>query len=244
MSRKFSVSHLASTVPGTGTWRSHEHIGRHRHAQPYAAIVLSGGYLESGSVGRYRVSAGQVLLHRPFDAHFDCFASAGARVLNVLLVEPPAYALASIADLDGIARLAEQDPLAAMQVLPQQLRPVPRHISDWPDLLARDLLRNPCLRLDAWARRHALAPASLARGFRQVFAVSPAALRAELRAQRALALIENRMTSLATVAVEAGFADQAHMTRAVTTLTGRPPGHWLRLNRFKTRQAAPAYKGV
>jgi AraC-like DNA-binding protein len=41
--------------------------------------------------------------------------------------------------------------------------------------------------------------------------------------------------ALAAVAAEAGFADQAHMNRAVKALTERTPGVWRGSNRFKTR---------
>jgi hypothetical protein len=34
-------------------------IPRHRHREPYAALILSGGYEESGNLGRYRVRFGQ-----------------------------------------------------------------------------------------------------------------------------------------------------------------------------------------
>ena len=38
---------------------------------------------------------------------------------------------------------------------------------DWPDLLAQELLAAPDLRLEDWAARHGLAPATLSRGFLQ-----------------------------------------------------------------------------
>jgi AraC-like DNA-binding protein len=31
---------------------------------------------------------------------------------------------------------------------------------------------------------------------------------------------------LSAIAAEAGFSDQAHMTRAIAELTGKPPSHW------------------
>jgi transcriptional regulator GlxA family with amidase domain len=70
-------------------------------------------------------------------------------------------------------------------------------------------------------------------GFR-VFATSAAAFRAEARVHRALTVLERAALPLSAVAATCGFADQAHMTRAITALTGRPPGHWLRSNSFKT----------
>lgn len=228
------MSGFASILQGSATWSAGCSIPRHRHARAYAAVILSGGYEESGSLGRYRVRSGQVLLHRAFDAHLDCFEPSGAQILNLLLDEEPAFGWGSVDDPDGIARIAEKDAGAAVSALNEQIAPLEPRPSDWPDVLARDLLENPQLRLGDWAERHGLAPATLSRGFGMVFATSPAAFRAEARAQSALALMARGIQSLAEIAAAAGFADQSHMTRAVGALTGRPPGHWRRSNRFKT----------
>jgi AraC-like DNA-binding protein len=233
---------LTSIAQGSETWNAHCSIPRHRHEWAYAAVVLSGGYEESGSFGRYRVRSGHVLLHRAFDAHVDRFESSGARILNLLLNEPPAFGLGVVADPDTIARVAEKDLPAAVDALRETMTSIEPQPADWPDLLAYDLLDDPQLRLETWAERHGMAAATLSRGFRAIFATSPAAFRAESRAQSALALITAGGSSLAEIAAVAGFADQPHMTRAVRALTGRPPGDWLRSNRFKTRRMAPLYK--
>lgn len=123
----------------------------------------------------------------------------------------------------------------------QQLLPPRVSVDDWPDLLARDLLANPGLRLDTWAGQHHLAPATLSRGFARVFATSPAAFRCEARAQIALALIAKGV-ALSDIAASGGFSDQPHMTRAVTALTGRPPGYWAW--RVKSVQDAAEASGI
>ena len=228
------MSGFASILEGSATWSAGCSIPRHRHARAYAAVILSGGYEESGSFGRYRVRSGQVLLHRAFDAHLDRFEPSGAQILNLLLDEEPGFGWGSVADPDAIARVAEKDAGSAVAALNEQLEPLEPRPSDWPDFLARDLLENPQLRLGEWAERYGLAPATLSRGFAMVFATSPAAFRAEVRAQSALALIAGGIHSLAEIAAVAGFADQSHMTRAVGALTGSPPGQWRRSNRFKT----------
>ena len=46
---------------------------RHRHAEPYMAIVIEGGYLEAGDIGRIEARSGDVLLHGSFEAHQDKF---------------------------------------------------------------------------------------------------------------------------------------------------------------------------
>jgi len=216
---------LSRGAAGHEIWGGLCTIPRHRHNSAYAAVIFCGGYEECGSYGRYRVKAGHVLLHRSFDAHLDRFEPSGARVLNLPLDEQPVFGLGWVGDPDAIAQLAATDLIAARVALKQQLLPARVSVDDWPDLLARDLLANPQLRLDDWAERHDLAPATLSRGFARVFAISPAAFRSEARAQIALALIATG-AALSYIAASAGFSDQPHMTRAVTALTGRPPGYW------------------
>jgi AraC-like DNA-binding protein len=205
-------------------------LPRHRHGQAYAALILEGGYEESGSFGRFHARAGQVLLHRSFDAHLDRFVPAGARILNLLLPAEPRFGRARIADPDEIVRLAARDLREASAALSARCQPLDCPGCDWPDLLAQDLLRSPALALGEWAARHGLAAATLSRGFRQVFGIVPTAFRAEARAQHALGFIRAGTLTLAQIAAEAGYADQAHMTRSVRALCGRPPGHWRRSN--------------
>ena len=235
MHRFANMNRLARAPTGYEVWDGLCTIPRHRHHGPYAAVIVCGGYEESGSYGRYRVRAGQVLLHRSFDAHLDRFEAGGARVLNLPLDAEPAFGLGWVGDPDAIARLAATDLTAAREALKQQLQPARMSVEDWPDLLARDLLADPGVRLDEWAGRHHLAAATLSRGFVRVFATSAAAFRAEARAQIALAQIATGV-ALSDIAVSAGFSDQPHMTRAITALTGRPPGYWAR--RVKSVQDA------
>ena len=58
---------------------------RHRHAEPYMAVVVDGGYQEAGDCGRIDARPGDVLLHDAFDAHRDSFLPRGAVVLNLPL---------------------------------------------------------------------------------------------------------------------------------------------------------------
>jgi AraC-like DNA-binding protein len=225
------ISGLVRGGAGPEVWDAGCTIPRHRHDSAYAAVILSGGYEESGSYGRYRVRAGQVLLHRSFDAHLDRFERSGARLLNLPLDEEPGFGLGSVGDPDSIAQLADTDLSAAREALKRQLQPAQVSVHDWPDLLARELLTNPGLRLDDWAECHGLAPATLSRGFARVFAISATTFRAEARAQIALALIATG-AALSDIAVSAGFSDQSHMTRAITALTGCPPGYWARRIKF------------
>jgi transcriptional regulator GlxA family with amidase domain len=60
-----------------------------------------------------------------------------------------------------------------------------------------------------------------------------------VRFQRALALLRRADRSLSTVAAEAGYADQAHLTRDVTELAGETPGAIV-AGSFKTATATPS----
>src|ERR1700678_2120131 len=162
---------LDSTVPwrprvDLEKWEGRASIPRHRHAHGYAALIVAGGYEESGSFGRFKARVGEVLLHRPFDAHLNRFGPTGARVLNLPLRSPPAYGLGRVADPDRIIQLAHKDLIAAADSLFDQLTPVTPAPADWPDLLAGDLINDPTLPLREWAERQGLAQESLARGFR------------------------------------------------------------------------------
>lgn len=230
---------FASVIAGRERWSAHAAVPRHRHEQAYAAIVLAGGYEECGSHGRFRVGPGDVLLHGRFDAHLDRFSTAGADILNLIVpaLGLPRFRRGRVADADAVARLAQHDRRAAGDELVRQLRAQSHDCDDldWPDLLAAELLRDPSCRLDAWARRNGLAAATVSRGFGRTFGVTPAAFRLEARTQLAFTRIVTSTQPLADLAQATGFADQAHLTRAVKALTGVPPAAWRPSNRFKTR---------
>lgn len=205
-------------------------IPRHIHAAPYAAVVLAGGYEEAGERGRWRVEAGDVLVHAAFSAHWNPApnrAQAGrAMVLNLPLAAAPAFAVARIADPDALARLAERDPRAARALLAESWTPGRPARDDAPDLMAAALSDASDLAVEAWARDHGIARETAFRWFRQAYGVAPSRYRVEARARRAWGLITGTAAPLADIAAETGFADQAHMTRDVKALTGRPPGAW------------------
>jgi AraC-like DNA-binding protein len=196
---------------------------RHRHAEGYVAVVLAGGYLEAGDCGRVYVQAGQAVIHAAHESHQDEFSLAGATVLNLPLVEGIGAATARVDDADAVARLAEHHPLAAARLLRDTLQPLGGGLDDWPDRLAAALARDPELQIAEWAAQERLAPQSVSRGFRRVYGTSPKRYRIEQRTLRAVRALGDWPSSLAGLAAELGFADQAHLTRAVRAITGLSP---------------------
>jgi AraC-like DNA-binding protein len=210
-------------------------ISRHRHFDGYVTIILAGGYQEAGFDGRRHLVAGNVVVHRSYDAHLDHIGVAGAELINLPLPSNFSVPVAfRIDDPDTIARLAERDPLEAVLAL----RPngeVPAE-TDWPDRLASDLMEAPAQRLEHWADTVGLAPETLSRGFRVAYGITPARFRVEVRARRAMEMIHETDAGLAAIAADCGYADQPHLNRAIVELTGRPPGIWRRSNSFKSSE--------
>jgi AraC-like DNA-binding protein len=207
-----------------------ERMPRHRHIDGYAALVLAGGYVEAGDGGRIRVQAGQVVIHGAYEAHQDHFASAGALVLNLPLVGGLDTITGIVKDADAIAREAERDIRAAAALLEETVRPLDVQLTDWPDQLATALASQREFSIEEWADEMGLAPPSISRGFRQAYGVSPKRYRLEQRTLRALRKLQAWPGTLAGLAADVGFADQAHLTRAVLAMTGVAP-HRLRLRR-------------
>lgn len=201
-----------------------DRMPRHRHHHGYVALVLAGGYVEAGDRGRMRVEAGQAVFHGPHESHRNEFCRQGARVLNLPAARVDlAAALGHVDDADAIARLAERDAGQAAALLQQTFRPSAARLTDWPDLLAAALAADPGLHLADWARTMGIAAPSLSRGFRQAYGTSPKRYRLELRAVQALRQLRAWPGSLAGLAAEMGFADQAHLTRTLVALTGQTP---------------------
>jgi AraC-like DNA-binding protein len=198
-------------------------VPRHRHLAPYAAVVLRGSYVEAGDRGRFRVEAGDVLLHDRFEAHRDAFGPAGADILNLPCAGGPMPAIGRIDDPDRIARIAERDPAGAAAELLACFVPDERRIEDWPDLLADDLDGDRVRSLGEWAEAHGLAASSLSRGFALAYGVSPKRFRIERRACRAARAIAAGERPFVSLALDLGFADQAHMSREVKRVAGLTP---------------------
>lgn len=218
---------IGATQFGREDWQGSVRFPRHRHSDAYAAVVLTGGYEECGSFGRIRVGPGDVLLHARFDAHLDRFGKAKTEILNLPLpVDFPEVRVAKLRDPDAIVRLAERNSVAAALLVLSQIIPREDTFYDWPDRLAADLCSPDFPGFGQWARNNGLAPETVTRGFVRSFGLTPSRFRLERRAHDAFARITRSADPLAQIAIESGFADQAHMTRAIRSLTGAPPSSW------------------
>lgn len=212
-------------------------LERHRHRDCYAAVVLSGRYEEAGSEGRFEAGAGDVIVHYALDAHLDRISANGVELLNLPLPSDAALCSGWVDDPDELVRCYEADPAACAALLSRRLKPCARRSVDWPDALREALASRPRCSLKAFAGEWGLRRETVSRRFAQMFGLAPASFRAEARTRRAWRRVVTEATPLAEIAYAEGFADQAHMARAIRGLTGATASAWRRSNLFKTGAA-------
>jgi AraC-like DNA-binding protein len=191
---------------------------RHHHLNGYAALLVSGSCHEVGDSGRFDARPGDVLVHDWFHGHADRIGARGARFINIPLKGSLHAKSGKVVNLDSVVRAFERDRDEGEAMFHEQFRPAVYGPADWPDLLAEDLAMGSIHRLDSWARSKGIHPASMSRGFRLAYGITPKRFRLEQMATRAARRVLASAESLAGVAADAGFADQAHMTRIFVEL--------------------------
>jgi len=198
---------------------------RHLHVDAYLTLVLRGRYRQLGYAGRLECAAGDIVLQPSFDGHRDEMLSAGLELLRLPWRRDLTFGgIYRGLDIEAIRRAAERDVAEACALAGDAIAAATPIVAveDWTDALALHL-RDGRARIGELADRLGLAREAMSRGFSRVYGVSPVAYRNELRARRAALQILSSDGRLCDIAADAGFADQAHMTREVRALTGRPP---------------------
>jgi AraC-like DNA-binding protein len=202
-------------------------LPRHRHAGGYATIVLGGHFAEASFAGRFVVGPGDVLLHGAFDCHANWSTSrASLKILRLPWRDNLLEGRFQVRDPDTLARLAERDPIEAMEQLHANLLQPRSQEFHWTERLAHTLRVQASTSLEGWADRERLTPETVSRGFHRAFGVTPKVFRVESRARRAWNLLLRSSSTLTEIAYQLGFADLAHLSRAVAALTGAPPSYW------------------
>lgn len=222
---------------------------RHQHAEAYATVLLRGAFEQCSYAGRMRVRAGDVLVQPTLDCHADRMLSRGLTVLRLPWPrEDGCGGVYAGCDVDSLARLAGRDPIEASAALREQLAgraASPPLFEDPADALVGALLAPDAVAIGDWAEAAGLARETVSRGFGRLFGVAPSRFRAEWRARAAWLRITGGSEPLAAIAHSCGFADQAHMTRAVRRLSGAPPTAWRRRSHsFKTDGAGDGRLGA
>ena len=221
----------------------------HRHEEAYLTFVLAGGYRER-LAGETRLCAPRSLvLHPAGDTHEDDFAERPSRCLNVVLgarfaamlgrggvIEDAAVSSFGARLAAELRRADEAAPLVAEGLLLELFgtlmrrgdedgRRLPAWLREARSLVEQRWRSN--VGLTDLAETVGVHPVHLARSFRTHYGVT---VGEHVRALR-IAHARERIAAgdaLASVASEAGFADQSHFTRCFTRAMGVTPAAYRR----------------
>jgi AraC family transcriptional regulator len=233
----------------------------HEHAGAYVCIVLSGTFREHDTHGDAVRRAGDIIVHPAGARHADDFGQAGALCLNLPIADSvaglaahgvapaarradPAIQRAADELAAEVAKGAHGDRLIAASALAELTALA--HVRGLAvretcsrtrgDCVARVLQALDDAPDEPWtledlarlAERH---PTHLARAFRDRTGLSVGAYRRRRRLTRVALDLRLSRVSLAALALQHGYADQAHMCREFRAFAGVSPAAWRRLQR-------------
>lgn len=238
-----------------GDYRPGLSISRHDHELASISVVLAGSYEERFGERRRHVRAGSVIIHPAGEHHDERHDAVRTTLLNIELPDQllndlgrvgQAFTEAWDTTCYGVVALAyrlrreialeaKTSALAVETGVMEIIALLTSRQSGFDDRLpwlatVRDRLEDddalPTLaELSTLANVH---PVYLARAFRRRFGCSIGDYVRRRQVGRAVLMLENIAIPLATIAGDAGFADQSHMTRAIRDRTGLTPGAWRR----------------
>jgi len=233
-------------------------IARHDHEMASLCVALSGGYTEQLDYRAREVETGTLVVHPQGEAHtnhhgakvtglltieFSRESLELARNLSPLFDESWDRAAAFL--LPSVYRIFDEMdhglPSANVGIddlIWQMIAGIIdyRHVNAgrpaWL-IAVRDYLEShfdDAPSIVALAEMAGVHPVHLGRAFRQTFGCGVGDFVWQRRIAAALKLLTDSNLGLGEISSVTGFADQSHMTRRISAMTGRPPGAWRRLH--------------
>jgi AraC-like DNA-binding protein len=141
----------------------------------------------------------------------ECVRHASATLLSCLRDTDESF--------DAILAKATERKVYRGGLAPWQVRTLTTYI---------DANLNASLSCEVLARLTNLSVSYFARAFKRSFGYSPHVFLLRRRLERAQGLMLNSNAPLAQIALECGFADQAHLSRLFLQFTGESPASWRR----------------
>jgi AraC family transcriptional regulator len=235
----------------TTRYRPGEVLPPHCHEQPYLFVMVAGAFREHASRHDYLCTRGWLVLNEAGEPHRDEVLEHGAEGLNIELppdwlpttrdasarCEPLLYrfagpAVTAVGALllamrvhDCLRTFAVQEAVTCL--LDSLRRPAagrgcaPRWLDRVEQAVRSQYRYGLCLR--TVATMAGVHPAHVCREFRRKFGCTMTQYTARLRADDAFTRLIGSTEPLATIAMETGFADQAHLTRTIQHLYGTTP---------------------
>jgi AraC family transcriptional regulator len=227
----------------------------HAHDETSVSIVVTGGVEESVRRGRVVVGPGCVVVKPAGTVHEDQFAGGGSQLV-ALVLDPASSrgarygwhrtrdvasagfavyrALREEADAGGLSWDVED---ATFELLAALAEPAPSTTARPPWLrrveeTIRERTRISVADLAASADVH---PVHLARVFRRFHRSTVTEYAHRVRVERACTALMTKEVGVASIAADAGFADQAHFTRVFHARMGLTPAAYRALVRPRRR---------
>lgn len=201
---------------------------RHDHDRACLHVVLRGLYVEHSPAGTTVAGPGDVVAKGPGVEHWNRFGVVGAESLRFELEEPGELAgwRARVDDVAGVGRA-----LAWARSLRRPTDDRARSLPCSPQAhllmrLRRDFRRK--LVIGAVADELRVHRSHLCRQFTRDFGCSPQSYVALKRSAWVAEQLGRGRGPLASLALDAGFADQSHCTRTFKRVFGATPSEWVR----------------
>ena len=237
---------------------------RHHHARAYFSLIRRGTYEETFGRRMRVCRPGLLVFHPPGESHAQRLRTRSVRALNVELGpdwlarmhelgapidQPMETADPEVVSLAArlLPSIASRGTLQVLQVesliadvlgrLGGTCAPPTRHGPAWlrdvRDLVDANPAQPP--RLAALAALAGVHPVYLAQAFRRSFGCSLGEYARRRRLDEARERLAEGLAPLAEIALDTGFADQSHFTRAFKRFTGVTPRQYRTFLAFKTR---------
>jgi AraC family transcriptional regulator len=250
-SRRVGAFTLTESVYEPGT-----RLSRHEHEQPAVSLMLEGRHAQDyGARGVWECGALEAMIEPGGAVHRNHFPVPG-RTFILAVETPLVRTFGSVARFFDAPRVvpggglrdaalalhrASRDAGAAAELLIEALafellahvvrigegeagRGAPRWLRAARDELHSDFNRG--VSLSRVAERAGVHPVYLARAFRRFYGCSPGEYVRRLRIEFAARLLLTSDAPASRVALESGFSDQSHFTRAFKRHTGQTPARF------------------
>jgi AraC-like DNA-binding protein len=216
----------------------------HRHGSPFVTIVLRGAYVEVSDSLPELCNSGTIVVHDATEEHADRFAS-DTYCLNVELPrESGAASLRGSIVLDRAPlRAAVREVVATFYgngrelgaavaglqaaLLRRSAEPLPER-PDWLRSVIEGFAWEEPVRLREAAAIAGLHETHFSRAFRRHVGMTANAYRARARIRLASKMLLTTTAPIARIALNAGFSDQSHLTRAFSRSLGLSPAGYRR----------------
>jgi AraC family transcriptional regulator len=221
--------------------RSHARIPEHAHDWPVLSIFVLGRYSNTTELGETLITGPSAILYGAGAAHSNIVGPAGFEQIEIEF--DPAWLGGSLIPEGSVCRwvggrlAAEARTLArlCMQELEEEhLREVlrrlmretsrdPLQIPRWVEETSARLCEDTNLRVADLAGEMRLHPSWFGTAYKRATGEGPMETAARFRLERAAWLLRETDQSPASIAAEAGFCDQSHMSRTFRRVLGRLP---------------------